>query len=157
MTARRGSAYLLVLAVSMVIVMLGVTSSHLMRIRSADARLSEDEARANLLARSAIEVTIRALNNDPSWRDSHNHDQWSGTPITIQAVYRPAAPEVELFVNNVSAGIENPGTFGAGVYQLSDPFDPYQGRISVGALAADSDERKRELTYRYLQERYRTA
>ncbi len=83
MTARRGSAYLLVLAVSMVIVMLGVTSSHLMRIRSADARLSEDEARAALLARSAIEVTIRALNNDPSWRDSHNHDQWSSTPITI--------------------------------------------------------------------------
>ncbi len=83
MNARRGSAYILVLAVSMVIVMLGVTSSHLMRIRSTNARLSEDETRAALLARSAVEVMIKALNDDPSWRTSHVHDQWSDMPRTI--------------------------------------------------------------------------
>lgn len=80
-----------------------------------------------------------------------------GVPVVVQAVHRPATAEVELFVNNVSAGVETPATFGAGLYQLSDPVDPYQGRISVGVLSADSDDRKRELTYRYLQERYRTA
>lgn len=66
----------------MVVVMIGVTSSNLLRLRSAGARLGEDEVRSELLARSAVEVVLKRLNLDSGWRSMYTSGAWS-TPEAI--------------------------------------------------------------------------
>lgn len=87
-SARRGSAYLLVLGVSMVVVMIGVTSSRLMRLRSANARLGEGEVRAEFLARSAADVVLKRLNLDDAWRDANSSGVWSGDEAIDGGTFR---------------------------------------------------------------------
>lgn len=87
-SARRGSAYLLVLGVSMVVVMIGVTGSSLMRLRSVDARLGESEVRAEFLARSAAEIVLKRLNLDDAWREANSSGVWSGDEAIDGGTFR---------------------------------------------------------------------
>ena len=75
--SRRGSIYLLVLGVSMVIVMIGVSVSHLARIRSSSRTLSEQATKAELAARSAVEIVLKRIRLDPNWRSNHSSGDWS--------------------------------------------------------------------------------
>ncbi len=75
--SRRGGVYLLVLGVSMVIVMIGVSVSHLARIRSSSRTLSEQATKAELAAKSAVEITLKRVRLDSNWRSNNTSGDWS--------------------------------------------------------------------------------
>ena len=73
---RRGTAYLLVLAVTSMLVALGVTSVMVGRIDVQSQRLEHDQAQARLIALGAIELVRYNLENTNTWRSGHPHDTW---------------------------------------------------------------------------------
>ncbi len=81
--SRRGGVYLLVLGVSMVIVMIGVSVSHLARIRSSSRTLSEEATKAELAAKSAVEITLKRIRLDSTWRSTKTSGVWSSPAETI--------------------------------------------------------------------------
>lgn len=81
--SRLGSVYLLVLGVSMVIVMIGVSVSHLARIQSSSRTLSEQATKAELAAKSAIEITLKRIRLDSDWRSNKTSGVWSSPAETI--------------------------------------------------------------------------
>lgn len=74
---RRGGVYLLVLSVSMVVSLTGVTALYLVRLRSAVSMMGEQAAQARLDAASMIEVLAHRLNDTADWRSTTAHDAWS--------------------------------------------------------------------------------
>ncbi len=81
--SRRGGVYLLVLGVSMVVVLIGVTAANLARIRESTRTLSEQSVKADLAARSAVEIVLKRLAADPGWRSSHTSGTWSSPAESI--------------------------------------------------------------------------
>ena len=74
---RRGSVYLLVLGVAMIVAMIGVTSSRLIILRRAGASASQDAIGSQALARSAIEIVLTRINADSTWRTTNVSGVWS--------------------------------------------------------------------------------
>ena len=66
--AQRGSAYLLVLGVSMIVSLIGLTAIVLGRVERRMDRDVQDAVQARLLAQSAIELALQHLAGSPTWR-----------------------------------------------------------------------------------------
>ena len=65
---RRGTAYVMVLVVSMIVTIVGVTSITLARIQTRQSVQVNDWAEAQVLAASGIEQTLCILNANEDWR-----------------------------------------------------------------------------------------
>ena len=81
-TRRRGSAYLVVLAVSMIVATLGLGALLAIRAQARAAALLGDEAEARYYALSAIELGRLWIAKDPQWRTLRQNGVWaSNQPI----------------------------------------------------------------------------
>ncbi|MEO1236935.1 MAG: hypothetical protein AAFX76_09130, partial [Planctomycetota bacterium] len=72
-----GSALVLVLGVSSIVGLIGLSSMLAVRLQHADVRSRGDALRAQQLADSALRVVHMRLGDDPDWRSSHTHGAWT--------------------------------------------------------------------------------
>lgn len=75
---QRGSVYILVLGVSLLVTVLGVGALMAVRVERDRATLDADAQQARRLAESAIDLALLEINNDPAWRTTHTDDVWVG-------------------------------------------------------------------------------
>lgn len=91
-TARRGTVYILVLAVTGLLVVLGVSGAMLSRVTVERSKLEQDQSEVRLAAESALDVTHKRINGTTAWRDSVVDDTWSagellgGTLVAVKYV-----------------------------------------------------------------------
>jgi len=78
---RRGSIYLPILAASMVITLLGLSAVWLTRLQSRSGRRALDYAEARLNARSAVEIALQIIDQDPDWRQRTPSQWFTDLPI----------------------------------------------------------------------------
>ncbi len=69
---RRGTIYVAVLGVSMIVSILALAAMHLSLAETRSLAGGEDMARAQLLAQSAVELAVKRINANPTaWRQSY--------------------------------------------------------------------------------------
>ncbi|UCD74313.1 MAG: hypothetical protein JSV91_11030, partial [Phycisphaerales bacterium] len=76
MVRRRGSVYLLVLGVAMLLTVIGVGSVLAVRSQRQAANLTSDAAEARLYAHSGLELARYWVQTEPSWRTSRAEGVW---------------------------------------------------------------------------------
>ncbi|MBC8350685.1 MAG: hypothetical protein H8E66_01780 [Planctomycetes bacterium] len=81
---RRGTIYVAVLGVAVILTIIGMMSVSLIRINRRAATAGFDLTEATLLAQSAIEQSMAKLTDAPAWRTAYTHDTWE-VPITCGA------------------------------------------------------------------------
>ncbi|MEM7624243.1 MAG: carbohydrate binding domain-containing protein [Planctomycetota bacterium] len=74
---QRGSVLILVLGVSAIVGVIGLSSLLAVRLQHRDVDARADAAQAAILADSALAVVHAQLSADPDWRSAHTHDTWS--------------------------------------------------------------------------------
>lgn len=75
----RGSVYVLVLSVSMVVTIVGLSAMNISRIRVASAVGDVDAAKAKLHVQSYVELIVHRLGKDVAWRNGHDSGQYSAS------------------------------------------------------------------------------
>lgn len=85
---QRGTVYLLVLSVTVMLVAIGVTAVTVGRIDLKSLRLEEDQAEARLFAQSVIEVIRLELERDDAWRKGYTSGEWTAYRRVGTASYR---------------------------------------------------------------------
>jgi len=81
MIENRGSVYIIVLALSMMVAVIGLASLFAVRVQRRAAQMTKDCAQARLCARSAIELGLLYV-QDPNWRDAWLNGTWlSNQPL----------------------------------------------------------------------------
>ncbi|MBX2852743.1 MAG: hypothetical protein KTR15_13485 [Phycisphaeraceae bacterium] len=76
---QRGSAYILVLGITTMLVVMGIGSSLLSRVMLEQSNLEEDVVSVRLAAVSALDVMHKRIDGDTGWRSKFSHDTWGGT------------------------------------------------------------------------------
>ena len=73
---RRGTAYVMMLGMSLMIVVIGLSALYATRstVRAASMATDADEART--MAQSALEIAQQWIANDPNWRSTRPHGIW---------------------------------------------------------------------------------
>jgi Tfp pilus assembly protein PilX len=74
---RAGAIYLIVLATSMLVALLGLSALMAARLRLRNAGPTGDMLEAQLYAQSAIELGRYWINQDPNWRTSRTKGYWA--------------------------------------------------------------------------------
>jgi len=74
--SRRGSAYLLVLISTALVVAIGLSGLLATRVRARISQAQIDAAEARSLARSAIEIGLQRIRDDPNWRTTGGNGTW---------------------------------------------------------------------------------
>lgn len=72
----RGTVYLLVLSVSVLITGIGLSALMLTRVERRTTELTRAITEARLAASSLLEVIVVRINNDTKWRSTYTHDVW---------------------------------------------------------------------------------
>lgn len=76
---RRGSIYVLVLMISVMIAVIGLSSVAISRVQLRMSGSTSDLAEASFYADSAVDLALYELSQDPNWRTSYTHDTWVRT------------------------------------------------------------------------------
>ena len=77
-----GSVYMIVLALSMMVTVIGLASLFAVRVQRRSAIVSKDCAEARLCARSAIELGLYYVSSDSNWRQTWPNGTWlSNQPL----------------------------------------------------------------------------
>ena len=89
---KRGSAYLLVLASSILVTIFGLASLQAIRVQRRTTEINKDSTQARHLARAAIEVGFYHIDNDSQWRTNWPNGVWdanqplNGGTYTLEGV-----------------------------------------------------------------------
>lgn len=70
---RRGSLYVSVMIVSLIVALIGMSSLHVARLSLTTSQASDDRIIAEQIARSAVEFAVNRINSDSSWRSSYTN------------------------------------------------------------------------------------
>jgi len=84
-TRRRGAVYVVVLGVSMIVAIIGVSALMLTRVELRAAVADEQAVSARFAALSGLELGLLWLRDDPDWRTTYTHDAWT-SPMAIEGV-----------------------------------------------------------------------
>lgn len=104
---RAGAIYLIVLATSMLVALLGLSALMAARLRLRNAGPTGDMLEAQLYAQSAVELGRYWINNDPNWRTSRTKGWW--------------AQNVSLGKGKYSLSVVDPNGTGALNQNTTDP------------------------------------
>lgn len=74
--ARKGSLYISVLGVAMVVSIIGLSSVMISRLELRSAHDTQLVTEAGVLSQSAIEWGITRINADSNWRNTYTNDAW---------------------------------------------------------------------------------
>lgn len=75
--ARRGTIYVAVLGVAIIVSIIGIMSLSVLRIERRAATAGFDLAEATLLAQSGVEQCISVIGSNSGWRSTQKHDVWN--------------------------------------------------------------------------------
>ncbi len=70
---RRGSVYVAVLGVALIVAVIGVSSVHVARVETRQAVALDEMARARLAAQSGVECVLAKIKNDSNWRQTYGN------------------------------------------------------------------------------------
>ncbi|QNN22030.1 LamG domain-containing protein [Planctomycetales bacterium ZRK34] len=84
---RAGSAYVLVLATSMIVTVIGISALTAVRLRLRAAELDRSVSAAELHARSAVEMGLFWIGNDADWRTNHPNGVWETNRTVGRGTY----------------------------------------------------------------------
>ena len=73
-SARRGSTYIAVIGVAVIVSIIGFAGIHIARVQMRSVEADNDTRRAKLLARAAVEQAIANMNQSSSWRTSYTNN-----------------------------------------------------------------------------------
>ena len=73
---RRASVYVLILAASLLVSVIGVSALLAARVQHRTASSADDIVKARLNAQSALNLALLAIDQDPNWRQTYTHDTW---------------------------------------------------------------------------------
>lgn len=76
----RGSVYLIVLSVSVLVTVIGIASLFAVRVQRRSAEIARDCGEARLYAQSAVELGLLYV-QDPNWRNTYLDGTWHDMPI----------------------------------------------------------------------------
>ena len=85
---RRGTAYVMVLVVSLIVTIAGVTTITLARIQTRQSVQANDWTKAQVLAASGIEQALSVLNGNEDWRKIYTHGATAQTHNLGHGTYR---------------------------------------------------------------------
>lgn len=74
---QRGSVLVLVLGVTSIVGVIGLSSLLAVRLQHRDVQSRADATQAQAFADSALQLIHTRLGEDPDWRTNHTHDTWS--------------------------------------------------------------------------------
>lgn len=74
---RRGSAFVLVIAVTSIVGIIGMAGLMAVRVQHRGVRGRADATQAQALADAALQLIHLRIADDDGWRDDHEHDKWS--------------------------------------------------------------------------------
>lgn len=81
---RRGSLYISVMGVTLIVSMIGFSAITIARVHLRRSQNSTDMVEAQKLAFSSVEYAVLSINNDPSWRTTFtNNIESPSTPIPL--------------------------------------------------------------------------
>jgi hypothetical protein len=83
----RGSAYVAVLGMSMIITVIGLSAVMATRIQTRTVNADRDMARAAFAGRSIIEIATHRIVNDASWRSTYTNDTWTADETLNELVF----------------------------------------------------------------------
>lgn len=73
-THRRGSTYIAVISVAVIVSIIGFAGIHVARVQMRSVEADNDTKRAKLLARAAVEQAIANMNQNASWRSNYTNN-----------------------------------------------------------------------------------
>lgn len=101
---RRGAAlYILVVTMSVLISMIGLAGMNLMRLQRDQMLTGVEMQRARLLSRSAVELGLDQLKNDPNWRTSYSN----GGETTPSNVHASVNGTISWIVQDSDGNLQN--------------------------------------------------
>lgn len=118
----RGSIYVLVLSISMLVAVIGMGALLAARVQTRIARSEVDFAAARLLARSGLEVAMFRIQQDPTWRTDLGNGTWfnhvplNGGTFSVSAA-DPVTGDITL-PSNHPVVLTCSGTCNAAVYMM---------------------------------------
>lgn len=116
--ARRGSAYLLVLGITTMLVVMGISGVLLGRVAVEESDLQQDQAIARLAAQVALDVTHKQLDlSGDTWRATTDDDQWQSARAYAGATIRVK------FVDEIDGELDNDNTQPFRVYTQAQSGD----------------------------------
>ncbi len=74
---RRGSAYLLILMVSMIITLIGLSALQISRIQLRISGTTSETSEAGVLAISGVDLGLYTITDDPAWRNTYTNNVWA--------------------------------------------------------------------------------
>jgi hypothetical protein len=137
---RRGSIYMLVLAVATVLTTIGLAMVSVSRAGARSLNQSQDWSEAQLLASSGVEHAIATINADSNWRTDY-----AGLTVTKSQGNGSFSWQVtDVADNNLSTTstapflIKSTGTVGAAAYSLQVQMTVAATGTGVGVVASSS-------------------
>lgn len=141
---RRGTMYLLVLIASLIVATIGFASLQLLRLQGQSGSETRDFMEARMLARSAVEIGMLKIRNDPYWRRNFGNGSWiSNQTLGSGKISLSASDPVD---NDVTKGENHPvvltgtGQKGTSIYKTSVRLEvgPRVGScLEVSMIAGD--------------------
>ena len=83
----RGSIYVLVLGVTMVITAIGLSALMASRVQHRVSDSETEVTKAQFYAESVIDLAQWRIADDPDWRDDHAHDDWTDDEDTGKVIF----------------------------------------------------------------------
>ena len=83
----RGSAYVCVLAVAMLVTGIGLSALLAVRVERRTTSVTEAAVQARLSASSLIEVAFLRIAQDHRWRNTYTHDVWTSDETVDGVTY----------------------------------------------------------------------
>ncbi len=84
---RRGSAYISLLGVSMIVTVIGLSALLGTRVELRTAGLTEAATQARYSAASGLELVLLRIATDPKWRTTYSNDTWTAEETILDVAF----------------------------------------------------------------------
>lgn len=129
-TRRRGSAYVAILGVSLMLSVVGFSALLSVRVDRRATQAGSDFTQARLLAQSAIEMGIRDVGKDQAWRTEHPNGAWESNRALASGTYTLTGVDPnDGVLNNSNLDpllLTGTGQAGVAAYKLSATLVAYE-------------------------------
>ena len=138
----RGSIYVLVLSISMLVTVIGMGALLSARLQTRICRSDVDFATARLCARAGLEVAMFRIQQDPAWRTDLGNGTWFSNVPLNQGSFSVAA--ADPITGNITAQSTDPvvltctGTRGTAVYVMQVTVQVNPSGLSCTGVASCS-------------------